>query len=152
MLRTARERLLQTLTFEAGGLVIAAPAYGLATGAAPQDSVVLVVAMSATVLVWTPLFNSACDRLEWRRAGRVASDRPLRWRFAHAVAHEMSLMVVTLPILIWLGGHTLAEAVVIDLAFTAVYTAWTLVFHRLWDWAFPVGGRRSPSVPVSKVP
>jgi uncharacterized membrane protein len=105
-LRSLRERILQAVAFEAGGLVLAAPLYAAVFGAPLQESVLLLGALAVACLLWCPLHNTAFDRLEARLAGRTASNRPHPWRVVHALSHEVSVAVVTLPLLMSLGGLT----------------------------------------------
>lgn len=139
-LRSARERALQTISYEAGGLLIATPLYAVAFGASPVESALLVTALAVAVLVWSPLHNTAFDFADLRLSGRVASDRPHRLRVVHAISHEISSVVVTVPIIMWLGGHGFWEAVAIDLGLTVTYVAYAYVFHIIYDRLRPVRG------------
>ena len=137
-LRGLRERVLQTVAFEAGGLVIAAPLYAAAFGAALDDSVVLLGALAVACLIWCPLHNTAFDWLESRLARRTASDRPHRWRAVHALSHEVSVAVVTLPLLMRLGGLGFAEAISADIGLTLFYAGYAYLFHLAFDRLRPV--------------
>jgi uncharacterized membrane protein len=81
-------------------------------------------------------------------SGRVASDRPHRWRMVHAVSHEASTVVVTLPILIWLGGFSFWQALAVDLGLTLIYMVYAYGFHLVYDRLRPVG-RRQPRLIAS---
>ena len=89
-LRSARERVLQTLWFEGLGLVIVAPLYGWVAGAGMAESFALIAAVSLAVMVWAALFNTVFDAIEWRLAGRVASEQ----HGAHRATAEFSLDAV----------------------------------------------------------
>ncbi|MFM2355921.1 MAG: hypothetical protein RLZZ528_1657 [Pseudomonadota bacterium] len=140
-LRSARERVFQTLCFEVGGLLVATPLYALVVGASGGESLLVVAAMSVAVMIWSPLHNTAFDWAEWRLAGRVASDRPQKWRIIHAMSHELTAMAVTLPILLGPGGLGFGEAVLADLGLTALYTAYAYGFHMVFDRLRPVRPR-----------
>lgn len=148
-LRSLRERAIQTLAFEAGGLALAAPLYWLVFGGEARESVALVAAVSIAVMTWTPIHNTAFDWLEWRLARRLASDRPTRLRAVHAFTHEATAMVVSLPVIVSLGGHGWVEAVAVDLGLTLFYAGYAYVFHLAYDRCRPVvfqeavGGRAS---------
>lgn len=137
-IRTPRERLLQTLCFEAGGLLIAAPLYAAAFGRASANSFLLILAVSVAVMLWSPLHNTAFDRAELALAGRVASDRPHGWRILHAISHEVSAVAVSLPLIMSLGGHDIGQALTVNLGLTAFYTAYSYVFHCAFDSLRPV--------------
>lgn len=138
-LRSPRERLIQTLSYEAGGLVISIPLYLLYSGSGASEGTLIMAALSLAVMLWSPLHNTAFDWADLRLTGRLASDRPHRWRLVHAVSHEVSTILVTVPVLVWLGGHGLLEALLLDLGLTALYTAYAYVFHLVYDRLRPVG-------------
>lgn len=137
-LRSPRERALQTIAYEVGGLILAIPLYLVYTGGGTGEGALVMAALSVAVLIWSPLHNTAWDWLEWRRVRRLASDRPQRWRALHAVSHEATTVAVTLPILVWLGGHGWLEALVLDLALTLLYAGYAYVFHNVYDRLRPV--------------
>lgn len=137
-LRSARERLIQTLCFEAGGLLLVAPLYALASGSGAAAAFGLVAALSVVAMAWAALFNTAFDLVEWRCCGRVASDRPLRWRVLHAVLHEASAVIVTWPVIVALTDLSWAAALLADIGLTLAYAAWAYVFHQAYDRWRPV--------------
>jgi uncharacterized membrane protein len=144
-LRPPRERLIQTLAYEAGGLLVATPLFSLAFGTGGGTSAALLAALSAAVLFWTPIHNVLWDRAEWGLYRRIASDRPQSLRVLHALSLELSSVIATLPILIFAGGLTLTEAIFADIGLTLVYTAYGYVFHLVFDRLRPVsteGGRK----------
>jgi uncharacterized membrane protein len=137
-LRSLRERVVQTLAFELVGLALATPLFHLAVGGGFAHSAATVALVSAAVLVWSPLHNTVFDWIEWRCARRVASDRPPRLRLLHAVSHEVSSIVVTLPVLIGVGGLGLWRALAADIGLTLLYTGYAYVFHCVYDRLRPV--------------
>lgn len=141
-IRTTRERLLQALGYETGGLLVATPVCIWLTGSQPGTSVLLLVVLSALTFFWAPLFNTLFDRAEWRWQRRPASDRPKRLRLLHALALEVSDMVISVPVLMFLGGLALTEALVADLGLTLVYAAYNYAYHQVFDWLRPVTPQR----------
>jgi uncharacterized membrane protein len=139
-LRTFRERILQTIAFEAGGIALVGPAYALVFGASAPETLTIVLALSLAAMVWSPMHNSAFDWLDLRLTGRVASDRPQKLRLIHALSHEVTVMVVTLPMLMALGGHSFAAALLVDIGFSLAYAAYAYVFHMVYDRWRPVSG------------
>jgi uncharacterized membrane protein len=138
MFRTPRERILQTCLFELGGLAVVTPAHALLFNAHPAESLALVALLSAVTLIWSPLHNAAFDRLEWRLAGRLASDRPQRLRLLHAISHEGSLTLISLPLIMALTGLPFVPALVMDLWFALAYVLWAWAFFLIWDRARPL--------------
>ena len=137
-LRSPRERAIQTLAYEAGGLCLSVPLVALFGGGTAGEAFGLMLALSFAVLVWSPIHNTVFDWLDLSLSGRVASDRPQRWRLVHAASHEASTVVVTLPILIWLGGLGLWAALLADLGLTLLYAGYAYVFHLVYDRLRPV--------------
>lgn len=137
-LRSPRERIIQTLAYEFGGLLLSIPLYLFYSGHASQDGAVTMVALSIAVMIWSPVHNTVFDWLDLRLTGRLASDRPQKWRVVHAISHETTTVVVTTPLLVWLGGHGWVEALLVDMALGAVYAGYAYVFHILYDRLRPV--------------
>jgi uncharacterized membrane protein len=139
-LRTARDRLHQTLWFEAGGLALVAPAYAWATGSSASDSLGLLVALSVLVMAWAALYNTLFDRWEWQRHRCVASSRPARLRTLHAIGLEASVVLLSCPLIMAFTGLGFWPALGLDLALSAVYTAYGWAFHWGYDRLRPVQG------------
>jgi uncharacterized membrane protein len=138
VVRTLRERAIQTLAFELGGVLVVTPLWMVATGETAADGVLLVGTLAVAVVIWSPIHNTVFDVAEWRLARRVASDRPPGWRVVHALSHEVTSLAVTLPLILWLTDLGLGAAILADLGLTAVYTAYAYVFHIIYDRVRPV--------------
>lgn len=137
-LRNARERLLQTLLFEAGGLLLVTPLVAWVTGVRAGESLVLLVALSVAVMVWAAIYNTVFDGLEARLAGRVASARPHRLRVVHAIGLEVSSVLVTCPIIVWITELGWWQALAVDIALSLVYAAYGYAYHWAFDRWRPV--------------
>jgi uncharacterized membrane protein len=137
-MRSLRERAIQTAWFEAGGLALAAPLYHAVFGESAAGSAGLIAVIALLVAVWSPLHNALFDLAELRLAGRVASDRPHGLRLFHALSHETTSMLVTLPAIMALGGHGLWEAVAVDLGLSLFYAGYAYAFHLVYDRLRPV--------------
>jgi uncharacterized membrane protein len=137
-LRSARERIIQTISFEIGGVLIAAPLYALLFGADAAESLGLMVALSVAVMVWAGLHNTAFDWLDWRLTGRLASDRRHRWRVVHALSQEVTSVLVTTPLIMVVGGFGFWPALALDIGLTLFYAGYAYLFHLAFDWLRPV--------------
>lgn len=137
-LRSARERLIQTLWFEGVGIALVAPLYGLLTGTSMHQSAVLLLALSVTVMAWAACFNTVFDWLEARWARRCASNRPPGWRIAHAVLLEATAAIVTSPLIVALTDLGWAAALAANLLLTVTYALYGYVFHLGFDRLRPV--------------
>jgi uncharacterized membrane protein len=137
-LRSPQERIIQTLAFEIGGLFLVLPLFVLVTGNGAGEGFLLLAVLSVAVMIWSPLHNTVFDRLDLWLSGRVASARPQGWRMLHAISHEVTVVVVTLPIMLGLGGLSLGDALLANIGLTAVYTAYAYAFHLVYDRWRPV--------------
>lgn len=137
-LRSARERVFQSITFQIGGILIATPLYAMICGATAPESTALIVAIAVFATLWSPFHNACFDILEWRLRGRVASDRPQGLRVVHAFSHEATAMIVTVPLVMVMGGHSFVAAFALDTGLTLLYTAYAYVFHIGYDQLRPV--------------
>lgn len=142
-MRTPRERAMQTLGYELGGWLIATPIYGLVTGQSMAESLALMVAVTVAMLVWSPFHNTVFDHVDLRLTGRVASDRPHRLRIVHACSHEATSIIVTLPVIMAVGGHGFVDGVLVDVGLTLIYAVWAYVWHLAYDMVRPVGRANS---------
>ena len=136
--RSWRERALQTLAFELGGLLIVAPIWKLVTGATAAELVALLVCLSAAVMAWMAGYNTVFDLVEARLAGIVASDRPHVRRVLHAVGLEVTSALVTWPLIAVVAGLGWLEALAADLGLTMAYAIYGYVFHLGFDRLRPV--------------
>ncbi len=137
-MRSARERALQTLCFELGGLLIVTPVYAVIFNEDAFGSAVVVLTLAVAVMLWSPVYNTVFDLGDLRMTGRVASERPHWLRIVHAVGHEASTLIVTLPLILWMTDLGLVAALVLDLGLTAFYAGYAYVFHIIYDRLRPV--------------
>ena len=142
-IRCWRERLIQTLWLEAGGVLVVSPLFAHFIAASLGDSLIVLVALSIAVMCWSALFNTGFDRLEFRLAHRVASERPQAWRVVHSIAHELSAVVVTWPLIVALTPLGWTQAFVADIGLMLAYTVYGFFFHLGFDRLRPV--RTGPS-------
>ncbi len=136
--RGLRERIIQTLAFEVLGLAIVSLPFALLSGETAGDSLALLTTLSIVIMSWSALYNTAFDHIERRLTGRVASDRPSRWRVLHAVALEVSALVVTWPLIVVMTTLTWRQAFVAEVGLTLAYAAYGYCFHLAFDHLRPV--------------
>ena len=148
-IRSRHERLIQTLWFEALGIVVVSPLFAHFAGPSIGESLVLLAALSVAMLGWSALYNTAFDLVEVRCAGRVASDRPHGLRVAHAIGNEVTALIVTWPLMVALTPLAWAQALVAEFGLTLAYALYGYLFHFGFDRLRPVrpelaeGGRAS---------
>ncbi|MEM9633287.1 MAG: PACE efflux transporter [Pseudomonadota bacterium] len=137
-LRSTRERVIQTVTFEVIGIALISPLYATFTGKTAAASVALIALLSVVIVIWSPIFNTVFDFAERHFTGRLACQRPHGLRMFHACMHEVSAILLTCPLLIWIGGHSLGAALSVNVGLTLTYTIYTYFFHVAYDRCRPV--------------
>ena len=136
--RGVRERVIQTLAFEVLGLAIVSLPFALLSGETAGDSLALLTTLSIVIMSWSALYNTVFDHIERRLTGRVASDRPSRWRVLHALALEASALVVTWPLIVAMTALSWRQAFVAEVGLTLAYAAYGYCFHLAFDHFRPV--------------
>ena len=137
-MRAFRERILQGIVLEVGGMLLAVPLYSAVVGVGLTASARLLLALTMIDLVWCPLFNLAFDRLEKRATARPACQRPACLRALHALLHETASVLVSVPVIMAVGGHKFLDALAIDLGLIAFYTVYVFGFYLLYDHLRPI--------------
>ena len=138
MIRSRRERLIQTLWFEALGLALVSPPFAWIAGASTGESLLVLAALSMAVMCWSALYNTVFDLVDLRCTGRVASERPQGLRLMHAIGLETTATLVTWPLLVWLTSLGWLDALAAELGLTAAYALYGYCFHFGYDRLRPV--------------
>ena len=137
-IRNFRERVYQAVSCELGGILVAAPIYAMFANAGAQESLLLIIALSVVATVWVLIHNAVFDVVEWRLTRRSASDRPQAMRVLHAISLEVTLTVLTVPVVMIIGGHGFLTALALDIGLTFVYLIYAYLFHMAYDLVRPV--------------
>lgn len=134
-MRTTADRLRQAASFEIIGLVIVTPLFAWAF-AHPLGDMGMLALLGATVATaWNYIFNLLFDHALNRWRGDPRKTLPLR--IAHAVLFEATLLILLLPLFAWWLNVSLAEALVMEVAFAAFYMVYAFVFTWGYDTLFP---------------
>lgn len=146
-LRSSSERTIQTVSYEVCGLLIVIPYYSMLFGTTSGHSFLLLASVSGVVLIWAPLHNTLFDILDLHAFGRLASNRPHKWRIVHATSLELSSIVLTMPVIMAIAGHGIWQALAVNVSLTLFYTFYGYFFHFVYDHLRPVrsngsGGNR----------
>lgn len=136
-MRTKADRLRHTLLFEIIGLLTCTPlaAWILDKGMMQIGSMSL--AISLTAMVCNYLFNLAFDHA-LVKTGRPVNVRPPWMRCLHAVLFELSLLILTIPMVAWWLNMTLWQAFITDIGFVLFFLVYAYVFNWTYDRAFPM--------------
>ncbi len=134
-MRSTKDRIRQALSFEIIGLIVVTPLFAWAFSH-PMDmtgGLALIGATGATA--WNYLFNLGFDHALRALRGDVTKTVPIR--IVHAIAFELTLMALLLPVFAWWMGITLFEAFLIDVAFAGFYVVYAFVFTWGYDALYP---------------
>ena len=137
-MRSMRERVIQTLSFEAGGMLLAVPLYAFFLGESGSESASLIACLSLAAMIWSPIHNCLFDLLDLKLSGRCASSRPHLLRLVHAASHEFTSCLVTVPIIMAISSFGFWQALAVDVGLTLLYTAYAYLFHIVFDRFRPV--------------
>jgi uncharacterized membrane protein len=146
-IRSRRERLIQTLWFEALGIAIVSPLFAHFAGPSLGKSIIVLTALSVTMMCWSALYNTAFDLIEVRCTGRVASDRPHGLRVVHTIGNEATALIVTWPLMVALTPLAWLQALAADIGLTLAYALYGYLFHLGFDRLRPV--RADAPMPTS---
>jgi uncharacterized membrane protein len=146
VLRSGRERAIQTLAFEALGLALVSPLFAWFIGASAGESLLVLGVLSLAVMAGSAFYNTVFDQVEARAAGRVASDRPHRLRVVHAIGLELTAALATWPLIVALTPLGWLQALVADIGLMLAYAVYGYFFHLAFDRLRPIrtgptGGR-----------
>lgn len=136
-MRTGRDRLRYTISFELVLLVLLVPVGAIYFDKAVHEIGALGVILSLKAMVLNLIYNWVFDRID-ARAGRVSSDRSVIGRILHAIGLELTLLVTSLPIYMWWLQLRLIEAIATDLTVTTFVVFYTYWFTLGYDRMFPV--------------
>lgn len=136
-LRTAKDRLCYSVSFEVSLMLILVPAGSLFFSKSIADMGLLGLVLSFKAMLVSLLFNWLFDLIESRR-GVVSSDRSLLGRILHALGFEVCLLITSLPIYAWWLGLTVLQAIATDLVVTSLVVVYTYFFALAYDRLFPV--------------
>ncbi|UWR01837.1 PACE efflux transporter [Ruegeria conchae] len=147
-LRSVKERVIQTSSFELVGIFFVSPIYAQLAGSSMVHGFATIAVLSIAVMVWSPIFNTFFDVIDRHFTNRLACKRPHRLRVLHATLHEVTAILITCPLLMWIGGHTLSAALAFNLGLTLTYSIYTYFFHMIYDRLRPV--ERQTHVEIKK--
>lgn len=97
----------------------------------------LALVLSLIALFVNLVYNYAFDRLDVS-CGRVPTERSTSWRIAHAIGFEFTLVLTSLPLIMWWLVWGFWQALAFDVAAMAGIVVYTYYFTLAYDRIFPV--------------
>jgi uncharacterized membrane protein len=123
------EQFAQVVLKEALALAVVAPIAAGLLNQSMQTIVGLTILFSVMAMSWEYCINRAYEYL----LRRYSLSKTKLIRTQHALAIEVGLAAMTVPILMWQLNLAFAEALVADLSLAAFYWVWTYAFYLTYD-------------------
>lgn len=137
ILRTGRDRLRYTISFEVFLMAMLIPAGTVFFDTSLAEVGLLGAVLALKAMALNLAYNWVFDRID-ARSGRISSERSHIGRIIHAVGFEVSLTATSLPFyMLWLKINFL-EALATNLVVTTFVVTYTYVFTLIYDRAFPL--------------
>lgn len=138
MIRSVKERIVQTFSFEVIGLLLVAPLYSYYSNEGIAEDLALLIILSVVATLWAGIHNSIYDWLEWHIANRLANKRPFNLRALHAISLELTCVVISVPLILLMTDLSFPEALLVDLLLTISYIIYGFIFHYTYDYLRPI--------------
>lgn len=131
----APRKIVQAILYEAGGVLVVAPALALIYGQGMGYSTLLSLLISAVALAWNMLFNSLFEYWERRQRNR---QRTWQRRLLHSIGFEGGLTLILAPVIAGWLGIGLWLALLTNLGLFVFFFFYSLVFQWAFDRVFDV--------------
>ncbi|WP_299065794.1 PACE efflux transporter [uncultured Psychrobacter sp.] len=135
-MRTKKDRIRHTLSFEIIGLLIFAPLASLVFGFELHTMGAIALVGSLVATVWNYFYNILFDKAMLKLRGRVQKTVPIR--VLHALLFEGGLLLLFLPFIAIYLNISLWEAFKMDIAMAIFYLIYAFVFNWVYDKVFPI--------------
>lgn len=121
--------------YELLGFVVGTVVMALLTGKSPATTGPLALMITGIATAWNVAFNYLFEAWERRQRDRR---RTVRRRILHAVAFQMTLVCLLVPLIAWWLDITLIQAFVLDLVFIVYIPFFTFGYNWMFDRFFGV--------------
>ena len=135
--RSRLDRIRYSISFELTLLTIIVPFGAFFFDKHLAEIGALGVFLAFKAMVVSYLYNLVFDHFD-ARSGVVASQRSAPKRILHAVGFETTLLITTLPFLMWFLDLTILQALLTDITVATFVVGYTYCFTLVYDRLFPV--------------
>ena len=135
--RSKADRLRYIIVFEMILIAMLAPLGAFVFNKTIVDVGILSVLLSIKAMILGYFYNLYFDRMD-ARAGRTPTQRSFFGRIVHAMGFEFTLVLTSIPLVMWWLELTLFQAVAMDIVVSSFVVLYTFVFTYCYDWVFPV--------------
>ncbi|WP_145109724.1 chlorhexidine efflux transporter [Cereibacter sediminicola] len=116
-------RLFQIIFFEAVALALAVPLYGLAFDVPARAALAVLLPVAAVAFLWSGLHRVLFDWFDWHLTRRPETMRPAGTWIVRSLSGAATSLMLTFPMLIWLGALPPREAMLTALALAGLHWA-----------------------------
>lgn len=135
-MRTTKDRIRHTLSFEIIGLLIFVPISSWLFGFDIQSIGLIAVVGSIIATLWNYFYNLLFDHAMLKIRGNVHKTVPIR--VLHAFLFEGGLLLLFLPMISWYLGISLWQAFIMDITMTTFYMIYAFIYNWSYDKIFPI--------------
>lgn len=130
-----QRRLVYVVGYETLGLLVGTTVMTLLTGSPPTTTGPMAIMITVVAAVWNLAFNYLFEAWERRRRDRT---RTTYRRILHAVAFQLTLVCLLIPLIVWWLEITLVQAFLLDLVFIVYIPFFTFAYNWTSDKIFGV--------------
>ena len=145
--RTKLDRLRYVIVFELILIALLVPLGAFVLDKAIIDVGLLSVFLSIKAMLLGYFYNLLFDRIDVH-AGRTPTKRSFLGRIIHALGFEFTLVLTSIPVVMWWLDLTFFQAVLMDIAVTSIVVLYTFLYTYCYDWLFPVTQYESKPVTI----
>ncbi|QUJ67988.1 PACE efflux transporter [Photobacterium sp. GJ3] len=135
-MRTQKDRIRHAIGFEAIALVLITWVLSQMFGFDMAQIGVLGVIFSVIATFWNYAYNLMFDHAMLKYSGQL--HKQTRHRIIHALGFELSLLVITLPMMAWWLEIGLWQALIMDLGLVVFYLIYAYAYNLAYDKVFPL--------------
>jgi uncharacterized membrane protein len=128
-----RRKLVHATLYEAIAIGLLTLGMTLSGQASAETGLTASLLMSGLAMLWNMVFNTAFEAWERRQTSML---RTWQRRLAHALGFEGGLMLLTVPVIMWMLGLGLWEAILADAALMVFFLFYTYAYNWAFDRVF----------------
>jgi uncharacterized membrane protein len=136
-MRTTKDRVRHTILFEIFGIALCTPLASMLLGKSLISLVSMSIMISIIAMIINYLFNYWFDKT-LIRLNKPLHVRPVKLRILHATLFEVTLLVVTVPLVAWWLDMSLLAAFFTDIGFSFFFLIYAFVYNWAYDTIFPI--------------
>lgn len=135
-MRSTPDRIRHAVSFEIIAIAMVMLLGSILFGMPPVSMGAVGIASSLVATIWTYLYNLGFDHALHRLNG--SSEKSWTMRVLHTVLFEITLSLLLLPLIAFMLGISLIEALLMDISLMAFFLVYTFVFNLVYDRLFPI--------------